>query len=71
VKSHLSDEVWSCWTSVGEEALRREGIQFPSVGKCQGRTIVVGGWGSTLIEAGVQGIGKDVSEGRSWKWGNI
>jgi hypothetical protein len=34
------------------EALRPEGVQYPSVGECQGRRMGVHGWGSTHIEAG-------------------
>ena len=35
-----------------EEALGPEGVQFPSVGECLGKNMGVGGWKSTLIEAG-------------------
>jgi hypothetical protein len=52
---HIFGRRWSCWTSVGREALRPEGVQCPSGGECQGRRMGVGGWGSTLIESGGEG----------------
>jgi hypothetical protein len=42
---------------VGGEALRPEGVQYHSVGKCQGGRIGVGGSESTLIEAWGGGMG--------------
>jgi hypothetical protein len=33
-----------------------EGIRCPNIGECQGWKVGVGGWGSTLIEAGGGGI---------------
>jgi hypothetical protein len=63
---------WPFWTFEGREALRPEGIHCPSVGQCQGRkTEGVGGWGSTLIEAGGGGLGQRVSEVEIWKGENI
>jgi hypothetical protein len=49
---HICGRRWPCWTSVGEEALRPESVQCPSVGECQGGGTGVGGWGSILKEAG-------------------
>jgi hypothetical protein len=47
---------WTCWTSVGGAALAPEGVRCQSIGECQGRKPgVVGGWVSTLIEAGSEG----------------
>jgi hypothetical protein len=40
---------------VGGALLRPESVRCPSVGECQGRRTGVGGWGSTLIEAGEGG----------------
>jgi hypothetical protein len=37
---------------VEREAPVPEDVRCSSVGECQGRRIGVGGWGSTLIEAG-------------------
>ena len=54
---HICDRGWPCWSSVGREALGSEGVRCPSVGECQGGMTGVGGWGSTLIEAGGGGIG--------------
>jgi hypothetical protein len=42
---------------VGGVALGSEGVQCPSVGECQGGKTGVGGWESTLIEAGGGGMG--------------
>ena len=42
---------------MGGEALGPEGVQCPSVGECQGGRMGVGEWGSTLIEAGGEGMG--------------
>ena len=47
---------WPCWTSVGGLALGPEGVQCPSVGECQGGKMGVGGWETTLIEAGGDGM---------------
>ena len=41
---------------MGGEALGQEKAQCPSVGECEGRETVVGGWGTTLIEEGTEGI---------------
>jgi hypothetical protein len=49
---HICGRRWPCWTSVGEKALGPEGVQCPSLGECHGKRLGVGGWGSTLIEAG-------------------
>ena len=62
-----------CWSSVGGEALKPEGVQCPSVGQEDGSGVAikplglngpfvglvvgVGGLGSTLIEAGGRGMG--------------
>jgi hypothetical protein len=54
---HICDRGWPCWTSVGGAALGPEGVQCTSVGECQGRRMWVGGWGSTFIEAGGEGMG--------------
>ena len=35
---------WTCWTSVGGEALGPEGALYPSVEECQGRKMGMGGW---------------------------
>jgi hypothetical protein len=35
---------WSCWMSVGGVLLGPGGVQFPSVGECQGWKTGVGGW---------------------------
>ena len=40
------------WTSVGGMALGPERVRCPSVEEYQDRKVEVGGWGSTLIEAG-------------------
>ena len=37
---------WPCWTSVGGEALRPEGVQCPSVGEFQGGRMGVVEWGA-------------------------
>ena len=41
---HICSRRWSCWTSVGGEALGPKGVQCPSVGEYQGRRRGVGGW---------------------------
>jgi hypothetical protein len=43
----------------------------PSVGECQGGQTGVGGWGSTLIEAGWGGWDREGCEGETWKGENI
>jgi hypothetical protein len=52
---------------VGGEALGSECIQCPTVGECQGGKAGVGGWGSTLIEAGEGEGDGGFPEGRSGK----
>ena len=42
---------WSCHTSVGAEVLGPVKFQCPSVGKCQGGEVGLGGWGNNLMEA--------------------
>jgi hypothetical protein len=32
---HICEREWTCWTSVGGEALGPEGVQYHSEGKCQ------------------------------------
>ena len=39
--------------SVGGATLGPEGVRCPRVRECQDRRMRMGGWGSTLIEAGV------------------
>jgi hypothetical protein len=68
---HICDRGWPCWTSVGAEALGFECVQCPSVRQCQGVWTGVGGWGSTLIEAGGWGMGWGISEGETWNGENI
>jgi hypothetical protein len=46
---------------------RSEGVQCPRVEEGQGGRTGVGGWGSTLIEAGEGKMGYGVSEGETWK----
>jgi hypothetical protein len=53
---------------VGGEVLGPESVQCPSVEECQGRkTGVVGGWLSTLIEAGGGGCDRGFPKGRPGK----
>jgi hypothetical protein len=42
---HICGRRWLYWTLVGGEALEPEGVRCPSVGKCQGRRMGVGGLG--------------------------
>jgi hypothetical protein len=48
--SSVYDRGWPCWISVRGEALGPVGVQYPSVGECQGTETDVDGWSSTLIE---------------------
>ena len=56
---------------MGREALGSVKAQCPSVGECQGGAVGVGGWGSTLTEAGGCGIGCGVSRGETRKGDSI
>jgi hypothetical protein len=53
------------------KARGHEGVRCTSVEECQGGGMGVGGWGSTLIEAGGWGDGMAVSERETWKRENI
>jgi hypothetical protein len=66
---HICGRGWPCWTSVGGEALWTEGARCSSVGECQYRRTGVGGWGSTLKEAGLGGrrMGWKFPKGRPGK----
>ena len=54
---HICGREWPGWTSVGGMALGPERVRCPSVEEYQDRKVEVGGWGSTLIEAGGGRIG--------------
>ena len=54
---------------MGGEGLQPEGIQCPSVEKCQGGRTGVGGLESTIILAG--GSEQGLSKGETWKGENI
>ena len=43
---HICGRRCPCGTSVGGEALGPEGVQYLSVGECQGRRMGVSGWGA-------------------------
>jgi hypothetical protein len=62
---HICGRGWLCWTSVVGDTLGPEVVRCLSVGKCQGGRTGVGGWRSTLIEAGKAGNGIGVSEGET------
>ena len=54
---HICGREWPGWTSVGGMAPGPERVRCPSVEEYQDRKVEVGGWGSTLIEAGGGRIG--------------
>ena len=57
---------WPCWTDVEGVVLGPEVVPCPIIRECQGVKIGVGGWGSTLTEAG-GGVGERFLKGRPGK----
>ena len=56
---------------MGGEGLVPVKAQCPRIGECQGSEVGVGGWVSTLIEAGGWGMGEGVCREETGKGDNI
>jgi hypothetical protein len=65
--SHICSRGWLYLASMGREALGPVKAECPSVGEYQGSEVGVGGWRSTLIEAGEEGRGWGFAEGKQGK----